>query len=353
MKAYRHYLLSAALLATLLSLTDCGRIIDKDLIVVARIGDREITRGELRKVVREMPDNERPNIQSRGDYTNVLEAYVDEEIRNDLAEKLEQEGKLKVPRELAAAQFDAENPDMAHLDQIEASPALEEQYNIGKAEIQIMRNEREAGIDRVHRKLKGKAAVILRAQQAVQDKTLEVTPQELQEEYDLRGDEFQKFEQILFTGIIFRGDANQARAEAAQVVQRVQNGEKFEDIQAQYRAQNPEMYLEAAGIENNPALEKYRGFWQQASGAEVGQVIGPIFLPPFDKLNPTTGRAESTPGGILVLKVLDHKPEQQKSLEEAATELALPILEAKMMQKLRQEYKAETYPNKLPDPDFS
>jgi len=349
MKAIHRIVLSAGLVSALVGLGGCGWVIDKDRIVVARIGDRAVTRGELARVIRDMPDDERPIIENRGDLLLVLESYLDNEIRNSEAEKLEAEGKIKLPRELAVQEFDALHPEYKGMENMQ-NP---EEYNLSKAHLVAMQDEREAGIDRVHKRNLGRVAVLYRAQEAVKDGSLTITPEELKEEYNLRGDEFRSFEQIVFTGLQFRGDENAARAEAAKVIQRTQAGEAFEDIQAEYRAKNPDMVIAEAAIENNPAVEKFRGFWQQASGAEPGQILGPIFLPPSDRVNPATGAVERTGGGILVLKVVQHTPDRQKSLEEAAEQLAQPILETKMMERLRQEYGVEVYRDKLPDPSFA
>ncbi|MDX9975035.1 MAG: hypothetical protein RBU21_18765 [FCB group bacterium] len=349
MKDVRRYLAMLCLLTLVLVISGCGWFIDKDRIVVAQIGERKISRGELAQVIRDMPDDERPLIRSRGDLRRTLEVYVDEQIRQDLAEKLGD--KLNFPRKVAEAEFDARHPEYQGVQSM-AAANVSEDYKIGRQEAQIMRDEREAGIDRVHKRNLGRAAVLYRAREAVKNNTLAATPEELAEEYRLRGNEFKRFETILFLAIRFPGNEATALNEAAKVMQRVQAGEKFETIAQQYHAMNPDLVFTSA-IENNPDIEKFKGFWQQASGAEPGQVIGPIFMPRSDRVDQQTGAVEQVGGGVVNLMVVERTPERQKSLEEATPELMQPIIEAKMMEQLRAEYDVKIFADKLPDPSFT
>ena len=78
-------------------------------------------------------------------------------------------------------------------------------------------------------------------------------------------------------------------------------------------------------IENNPALEKFKGFWQTASGAEVGEIIGPIYLPQYQRLVPgPDGKAQvqNMPDAFIILKVLEHEPARPLTLEEARPMIA-------------------------------
>jgi hypothetical protein len=349
MKNARRSLGRLGLVAFAFAIAGCGYFIDKDRIVVGQIGDRKITRGELSRVIRDMPDDERPIIRSRGDLQRTLENYVDEQIRDSEAEKLGT--KLNVPRDLAAAEFDAKHPEYKGVQGM-ASTAASADYKIGKQEAQIMRDERQAGIDRIQKRNMGRAAVQYRAIEAYKNKTLSATPEELKEEYNLRSGDFKRFETILFIALRFPGNENTARAEAAKVMERIKAGEKFEVIAQQFAAQNPDLVIQS-GIENNPELEKFRGFWQQASGAKPGEVIGPVFLPPSERVDQATGAVEHVGGGVVDLLVVQHEPERQKTLEEATPELLQPILEAKMMENLRKQYGVKFFPDRLPDPSFA
>ena len=79
----------ACLLALALAM-GCGMIADKDRIKVAKINDRYITRGDLYKVIREMPDAER-DIRTKGDMLRVLNRHIDELIKLPLSQEVERE----------------------------------------------------------------------------------------------------------------------------------------------------------------------------------------------------------------------------------------------------------------------
>ncbi len=56
------------------------------------------------------------------------------------------------------------------------------------------------------------------------------------------------------------------------------------------------------------------------------------------------------PAAFLVLEVIAHEPERQKTLEEATNELATAILRHKVMERLRAEHGVQVYPENLPNP---
>src|SRR6056297_564145 len=55
---------AALTLAALATAAGCGSIADKDRIRVARLDDTYITRGDLKELISDMPDKERPNIRN-------------------------------------------------------------------------------------------------------------------------------------------------------------------------------------------------------------------------------------------------------------------------------------------------
>jgi len=84
-------------------------IADKDRIKIARIKDEYITRGDLSKVIREMPDAERPEIRTKGDMLRVLNKHIDERIKLPLGTEVEREmreqKKKQVVQGLAVGRF--------------------------------------------------------------------------------------------------------------------------------------------------------------------------------------------------------------------------------------------------------
>ena len=130
----------------------------------------------------------------------------------------------------------------------------------------------------------------------------------------------------------------------------------FDDILAEYAEKGKEDkvgYIIQSDIQNNPALEKFRGFWSAASGAEAGAILGPVYLPSYQQIiEDKEGRkvAVNMPDAYLIFRILEHRPQRELSLDEAKTLVAKPLLKAKMMHLLRDEKGVEVYEDKLPEP---
>ncbi len=129
-------------------------------------------------------------------------------------------------------------------------------------------------------------------------------------------------------------------------------GEKFDAVYNEMAARSPGYVIESE-IDNNPSLERFRGFWMSVSGAEKGAVLGPVFLPEYQLMVEAPDgkvRAKTMPAAYLVLEVIEHYPERTLSLEESKQSLLPTILVSKMMQRLREQNRVEVYEDKLPDP---
>lgn len=326
----------------------CGMLTDSDRIRIAKIDDREITRGDLNEVIRNMSPEERPVIRTKYDLLRTLETYVDNELKAGLAKQMEAEGKLKIPRELAEQQYRALHPDEPVVDL--KNP---EQVGLSKAEADFLKDERETAVDKLYEKLKGEAAVSLRVQQAIKD-GMRPTEEEYEREYKFRKDTLKNFEQIVFRGLYFPADKPDGGEMAAQVRQRLESGAKLDDLVTEYATAHGGKLFES-GIENNPAVTKFMSFWQQASGANVGDVIGPIYISGWDALRQDEkgqSFAGRLPDAYLTCVVIDHKPETPKTLDEAKGDLAPTILYSKVIEQMRTEHGVEIYEDKLPDPSI-
>ena len=343
------------LLAAIVSAAGCGFIADKDLIKIAKFKDRYITRGELAKVIRDTPDDERPIIRNKGDLLRVLNDYIDDLIKTPIAEEmqkqLEAQGKTLAPREAAMQRYFKEHAEdnyaaMYSTENAEAAGMSQIQLDAAKAQIDL-------GIDRVLEKMRGEAAVAVRAMEAVKKGTLTITDEEYQQEYALRKDDLKKLEWMRFWSIRFPADMPNSETAAANVRKRLDAGESFEKLVEEYAARNPNFVL-SSEIENNPGLAKFQQFWLNASGAKKGDIIGPVFLPEYQIMsNPNAqGKAavRDMPAAYLVLQVLDQRPETTFTIEEAKPKLAPFIFISKMTAQLRQEEGVEIYEDKLPDP---
>ena len=355
---HSHVKIAARLgLAVLLMLClGCGFIADKDRIKIAKVKSRFITRGDLAKVIREMPDDERPIIKNKGDLLRVLNEYIDQQIKGPLAEEMEQQfaaqgGKTLVPREAAMQRYfqDHKDDDYATMYAI-TDPAT---AGMNQAQLEIMKQQIDLGIDRTLEKLKGDAAVAFRAIEAFKLGTLTVTDAEYEREYTLRKDTLKKFEWVKFSALRFPADSPNSEIDAATARKRVEAGEKFETVLEEYKTGDPKRAIESE-IENNPSLSKFQGFWMNVSGCQSGDVIGPLFLPAYQVM--TSGDAQGRqnvqdmPAAYLVLKVLEHRPETTLTLDEAKASLMPAILFAKFMDQLRKDNYVEIFDKKLPDP---
>lgn len=335
------------LLFLVLASGGCGWLSDADRIVVARMKDGVIRREDLKRTLREMLPEERPFIKSRGDLLRVLEQMIDKQIKNKLAEQLKQEGKIQVPRELAAQRFDAMYPK--YITMIQNA----EKLGISDGDRSSLEQEREMRIDKVEKDMLGEYAVMYRLKEEMDSGKLTVTDEELQKEYELRKQDLLHFERVKFEGILFPVDQPDASALAAQVQQRMAKGESPSNIVAEFAATGKGIPISSV-LDNDPRkAERYGAFWQQASGAKVGDVVGPIFIRGWERASQNAAGetvSEPIPDSFLVCKILESAPPTPKTFEQAKEDLKPIILYAKLIKKLREENQVEIYEKKLPDP---
>lgn len=344
----------AGLLLLLASTSGCGFITDKALIKIAKVKDHYITRGELAKVIHDMPDDERPpNIRSKGDLLRALNDYIDELIRTPIAESMAEQLDKMVPREAAMQRYFKEHPD----DNYASIYATEDAESAGmsKEALKVVKAQIDEGIDRMLVKMRGEAAVAIKAMEAIKKGTLTISDEEYQQEYGFRKNDLKKLEWMRFRAIRFRAETPNSEAEAAAVRKRLDAGEPFDKLFEEYAAKDKDFVL-TSEIENNPGLAKFQQFWLNASGSKKGDIIGPVFLPEYQIMSTPDAQGKATvqnmPTAYLVIEVLDQRPETTLTLEEAKPRLAPFVLLAKMMTQLRQESGVEIYEDKLPDPSI-
>ncbi len=339
----------------------CGRIADPERIRVAVMDGEYITRGDLSKLLRDMPDDKRPKIRTRNDYRRVLMRHFDRQIKMPLGRKLAEEGKvqadLDVARELYLAEQGDDEDYMRNVWRMEVPPPgqitpLMEVYNLTPAKLQGMRNLIKDGAETRRREMLAERAVQYLAVRAFKDGEIALDEQVLQSEYDLRKGEFVRHEWIHFLALRFPAALAGAATYAAQARERLEAGADFDTLVQEQVAKDPRLVIDSE-IENNPSLTRFKGFWESASGAETGQIIGPVYLPEYQQIaQDKDGRAQTRvmPDAYLILKVLECRPEQAMTLEEAKVYLVPSIIEAMMMKRLRDEHGVEVYDEKLPDP---
>lgn len=349
----------------------CGQIADKDNIRIAKFRDSYLTRGDLYKLIHEMQDTDRPKIRNKGDFLRVLNQYIDAKIKIPLGRQLAEEGKISVPRVRAREMFFQECGDDAEqfraIWDMEVPPEgqvtpLMQTYNLTPSRLKTIKTVIESGTDDMEKKLLGDEAVAYLALLDFKDGKLVVEREELEREYRLRKDSLRKLEWMSFMAISFPAGVEGALEEAAAVRKRINTPEDFDAVIREYAGQGSSLVVRPivaaarvieSEIENNPNLARFKGFWSAASGAKVGDIIGPVYLPEYQQIaQDAQGRSRTVqrPDAYLVLRVLGYRPETTMTIEECQAQLAPPILVARKMRQLREENGVEIYDDKLPDP---
>jgi len=341
----------------------CGLLADTDRIVVAEMDGKNITRGKLFNIIYDMPDDERPRIQSRQDYLRVLNDYIDREIKIPLGQQLADEGKIEIPRDLAREMYfqsigdEQEQQTQRHMWTIPVPKPGEESdlmrvYDLTPEAIQFKKDVIDQGTDKFMEKMLGDQAVAFLAMEAYQAGELKLDDEILRLEYEMAKDNYQTLEQLTILGLQFPADKAGASAEAAKVRERLRAGEDFDTVFNEYISRDIRLGVESV-IENNPDLDRFKGFWLEASGAEVGEIRGPVFMPSYTRMKQNEqGQVEQAvvPECYLVFKVLEHKPATVKPFEEAVSQIAPTVAYTEMMERLREEHGVVIYQDKLPNP---
>ncbi len=346
--------LTPALVVLLAACVGCGFIADKDQIRVAKFKNRYITRGELAKVVRDMPDEERV-MKNRGDMLRILTNYIDNQIKVPLGQEVEEQfksrGQTLLPRTTAMQQYFQKHTDDNYAAMYTAQDPAS--TGISKEQLDIAKQQMDNEIDELYEKLLGDMAVGYKAVEAFKSKTMTIADAEYEQEYRLRKDELKKLEWVKFLAIRFQSEQPDAEKEAANVRRRIDAGESFDAVAQECKAKDAASVLESE-IENNPKLTRFASFWNDVSGRNTGDIAGPVYLPDYQVIGTTDGKGKQTlqnmPAVYMVLKVLDHRPETPMSLDEAKPQLAPTVLIGKMMAELRKQNGVEIYEKKLPDP---
>lgn len=337
-----------ALVVSLLAV-GCGFLADKDRIVIARVDGKNITRGDLAKYIHDLPDEERPLIQSKADSLATLNGWINDQVKGKLAEQLRKEGKIDVSRDLAREIYFQKHPEFRAASQIQDPTQLE----MSAGDLNAVRAEIEFGTDEEVDRLMRDEALKFRVYEGIQSKTLQITPEEVRLEYDRRKNELIKFEYLEFIALQFPLAMPDAIERAGDARRRIDAGEKFDDVLRPYMEKDPNFGIPGA-LENNPAIERFRSFWDTVHGASVGQIIGPVLMPEHEeyKMDPQTKKPvqQKRPAAQLVLEVTKHEPERLKTFEEAANEVATGIAKQRVLEQIRAEHGVEVYFDKLENP---
>lgn len=348
--------LAAVCAAALMLPAGCGYIAEQDRIVVATMDGKELTRGDLRELIRAMPDEERPLIQNKGDLQRTLNEYIDGKIKAEVAKKLSAEGKIEVSRDAARARYLQTHPEYAAAYQVRDP----EQLGMTQGDIDAVKAAVEFGVDDEVDKMLAEEAVAYLMHQAMESGSVKMTIEDVQREYEMRRQWLIQFEYIEFTAMVFPVDMPGAIEQAADAYRKIQAAEAagtpreqaFDHVLAELVARSPSYRMYSAA-QNDPASERFRVFWQTAHGAKVGGIYGPVILPAHEELGPgPDGKpvARRVPAAHIVFKVTKYEPERIKTFDEAKNEVATMMLRRAVMQQLRDQHGVEVYPDKLWDP---
>jgi len=210
----------------------------------------------------------------------------------------------------------------------------------------------ESRIETLRDKMQGDALLGYFAAEDFKAGKLKLDPAALEREYAVRKESMHRLESLAFFAIEFPAAVVSSTEDAAKVRARIDAGESFDAIAAEFQAKNANSVSNSA-IENNPTLEKFRSFWEQSSGAEPGAILGPVFLPSSGRVRvDAQGKPVQyqAPDSYLVLKVLEHQPERELTLQEATPELAPELLYAGKLNSLREEMGVKVFEDQVPDP---
>lgn len=337
------YLRSVCVVMMAGAFAGCGLLVDPDQIVVARADGEAITRAALREALRVMPDDERPNITNRGDLERYLRDYVDKQLRDSLRLEMSEE-ELGVPEAAAAERFFAEHPDQRMLMTMTDPTPL----GISETELESLKRDVEYQIGRVHDAMLREAALQKFAGDSVQEGLITVSEEELRREYEVQKNNLQSLEFIEFVGLRFPAANSSAISAASEIRRQIDAGASFDAIVDQINQRNPE-FVFASRFENNPSSASFQTFWSTASGAEVGQIIGPVFIPAYSLVN-SEGKSVEMPDAYLVLRVEEHEPMKPLAFEDALPYLAQIISVRKAAELLREQHGVEFYYEDLWDP---
>ena len=321
----------------------CGWLADKDRVIIAEIDGKSIRRGDLKRIIREMTDEERPLIQNKGDLIRVLQKSLDDRVKTALADELRSQNKLEVPRDLARAFYFSKNPEFAQVHLV-VDPSV---MGLTEQDLVALKASVEFGVDDEEERLYREGAVNYRVREAVLAGAMTVSDDEFELEYSLRKEELRTLETLEFVAITFPAMDPEAASQAAEIKRRIVSGEPFSAIVAEFEAKSPSQVMRT-GFQNDPSATKFQNFWFSAENSQRGDVLGPVFLPAFQLQSPT--QSIDKPESFLLLEVLDHIPERMKTLEEAKVNLAPEILFRKMMKLLREEHGVKVFEDKLWNP---
>lgn len=350
-------------LIALAFLGGCGKLVDKNNLRVAVMDGQPITRGDLYNYIRSFPENERPQIQNQGDLLQVLNRIIDERIKADLVATQGGSFPEGITREQAREEFFKSLGDEQEQYRAvwgmevpadgQATPLMQV-YGLTAEGMQGMKQHIEQRTDEIYKRARGEEVLGMLAAVALQKGELQLDQKALELEYKFRQNQLKRPERVTITALRFPATPDGAAA-AAGARKRMDAGENFDNLVAEFRAKDPSSVFQG-GLQNDQRNQDFNSFWAQAAGASVGIVLGPLFLPQTSQVATTPdGKQQNVtvPPSYLVCRVDAREEERALTLDEAKRIIGPPLVVAEMMKRLRAQHGVEIYEENLSSPgDF-
>lgn len=338
----------------------CGIVADPERRVIATVGEREITRRDFNRILREMPLSERPWIASHQDMVDAVQAYIDREVLLREAVRLEAQGQIAVPDQAAEQNYFENNPEIVDV-RLVTDPGV---LAVDEDGLAMMQEAIEQGIEAARRDLLAEQALAFLVARAAGSGEIVITEADFEAAYRAHRDELLDFERIWVRGLLFpvlpendgvvqqvAGDARR-QLDAGADLDAVIEQHLIDPDAPIHDVRRMGLPLET-DIPNDPRLPQYRGLWDDVGTAEPGDIIGPLSVQPTTRFVPgPDGRPvrEAVPPSIMLVELLRHQEARPLSLAESRERLQPGILEAKVMERLRAEYNARVIEDNLPSP---
>jgi len=292
-------------------LTACGWIVDEDRIKIAQIGDEAVTRGDLSSYIQGLPIDQSYQTKSKQGKLQVLERMIVEKLMLMEADKRG----IQVTEEEVHKEM--ERRGLGSVD-----PETLEEYGTGAEGY----HEHEHGIEKqIEREI-----CIGRLQMQVIAPSLNVTDEEIRQFYEENKERY-----VMADLVRIRFLTCSTLEEAQKIIDRVNEGESFEDIFKKIFTETegqggqewpPNVYMPIGGM--GPA-ELRDGLKE----AQPGDLIGPI----------------KREDGFDVIQLIDRQPPQMELLKRDLIRKKTAEAYNQFIAQLKQDYQVQIFEDKLPE----
>jgi hypothetical protein len=187
-------------------------------------------------------------------------------------------------------------------------------------------------------------------EKALESGELEISDEEYEREYEWRQDELFKPEKATVRALVFPVQSSEAGPNSAEARKMLVKGAPWEEVVKKFTEARQAIPLQTTMV--NAGQPKFQSFWEQASGAQQGKILGPLIVEDWEMVVPAAnGQTQRMPlTGYLVAEVLDRVAPEQMTLEEAKQQLAPELYYVKYLKQLREEAGVDIDEEKLPEP---